>query len=106
MEVEQRKEIGGGDETFIEHLPNEILLMIFRKLTFRQLVRASAVSHRWNELMFYLLKDRVKLHIQGLQFSNTEEWAQNRKYAALTFDAVRFGLPKGFNARVGIEQCQ
>lgn len=49
--------------------------------------------------MFYLLKDRVKLRIQGLQFSNTEEWAQNRKYAALTFDAVRFGLPKGFNAR-------
>ncbi|XP_038114723.1 uncharacterized protein LOC119768617 [Culex quinquefasciatus] len=99
MKVDQRKEIGGGDETFIEHLPTEILLMIFRKLTFRQLVRASAVSHRWNELMFYLLKDRVKLRIQGLQFSNTEEWAQNRKYAALTFDAVRFGLPKGFNAR-------
>lgn len=74
--------------------------MIFRKLNFRQLIRASAVNHRWNELIFYLLKDRVQLRVPPgtIRNRNTQEWTQNRTYkTALIFNA---SLSRDFNASV------
>ncbi|KAL1398669.1 hypothetical protein pipiens_008774 [Culex pipiens pipiens] len=94
MDVDQEKESDAGvaDELSINDMPNEILLMIFRSLTFRQLVTASAVNHRWNELAFFLFQNRVSLQLGSWAFEGQREWT--RTYTALS---LRASLPKGLD---------
>lgn len=66
--------------------------MIFRSLTFRQLVTASAVNHRWNELAFFLFQNRVSLQLGSWAFEGQREWT--RTYTALS---LRASLPKGLD---------
>lgn len=84
------------DGLSIEQLPNEILLTIFRNLRFKQLLNASAVCHHWNELVFFLLQNRVSLKFNLAEFwEDSEKWTPNRIYRKVT--SVARYVPKGFD---------
>ncbi|XP_058824446.1 uncharacterized protein LOC131685061 [Topomyia yanbarensis] len=73
-----------SDFATFHDMPNEIMQMIFRCLQFRDLLNASLVCHRWNQLVFYFFGNRIQLRVQaykrlGLSFDE-DALSEHRHY--------------------------
>ncbi|EDS26058.1 predicted protein [Culex quinquefasciatus] len=94
MEVDQAKETPSGAMVWsLDHLPNEILLKIFRNFSFWELIFYTTISPRWNELCFYLLRDRVTFQLQREMLIPPQFWTPDRCYRDVSY--VTDFLPDG-----------
>ncbi|XP_039434834.1 uncharacterized protein LOC120416976 [Culex pipiens pallens] len=64
MEVDGKEFAQSRDATF-DDLPNEILLTIFAKLDFPDLLSASVVCTRWNNVIFHFFNHRIAFRLHS-----------------------------------------
>lgn len=69
-----------------QYFLSQILLEILRHLNFWELIFYTKISTRWNDLCFYLLRDRVTFALQSEMLVQPEVWTPNRCYRDVSFE--------------------